>query len=189
MEHYLGREFSNFYFSSDWHLAHKNILEYDERPFNTIQQHDQAIINNVNKVCEPTSLLFILGDLSMGKDINYIESLLNQIQCKMVLIKGNHDKHLKDSFLKSHFIDVRDYLELKSSKGKFILSHFPFYSWDGSHRGTPHLYGHIHKNKANLNGKHFNVGICNSQSYSPFSLEDILKVTDKQELGKYRHDV
>ena len=185
MEHYLGREFSEFLFISDLHLSHKNILEYDSRPFKTIHEHDQAIINNINATCEPESLLFLLGDISMGKDINYIDSLLNQIQCKMVLIKGNHDKHLKQSFLDKHFIDVRDYLELRTSAGKFILSHFPFYSWDGSHRGNVHLFGHVHQTKIKLNGKHFNVGVCNSPTYSPFTIEDILKVTDKQQLGTH----
>lgn len=185
MEKYLGRDFSNFYFSSDLHLSHANILKYDPRPFKTIYEHDQAIINNINATCEPESLLFLLGDISMGKDMDYIDGLLNQIQCQTVLIKGNHDKHLKQSFLNKHFIDDRDYLELRTSAGKFILSHFPFYSWDGSHRGNVHLFGHVHTNKIELNGKHFNVGVCNSPTYSPFSIVDILKVTSKQQVGTH----
>ena len=63
METYLGKEYSNFYFVSDLHLSHKNILKYDNRPFNSIEEHDQSIINNINsnkmkqykKSREPTS--------------------------------------------------------------------------------------------------------------------------------------
>lgn len=180
-------DWSGIYFTSDLHLAHKNIIEYDGRPFKTIEEHDKSLIDNINKVCESTSLLFVLGDLSMCKDMTYIDKLLDQVQCTMVLIKGNHDKHLKQAFLNKHFIEVHDYLEVKTSANKFILSHFPFYSWDGNHRGSIHLHGHTHKMCPELNGKHFNVGVCNSDTYSPYSLNDILTITSKQTLGDYRH--
>lgn len=184
METYLGKEYSNFYFVSDLHLSHKNILKYDNRPFNSIEEHDQSIINNINSTCEETSLLFILGDVSMTSDMNYLRKLFKQIKCKVVLVKGNHDSHLKDCFLKETFIDVKDYLELKTKQaGKLILSHYPFYSWNGSHRGNIHLYGHLHTTKLALNGKSFNVGVCNSSTYSPFSLNQIISVTNKQLAG------
>jgi len=186
MEIYLGKEYSNFYFVSDLHIGHKNILKYDNRPFNSIEEHDQVIIDNINKVCEENSLLFILGDISMTSDMNYLRKLFKQIKCQLVLVKGNHDSHLKESFLKEIFIDVKDYLELKTEQaGKLILSHYPFHSWNGSHRGNIHLYGHVHTTKLDLNGKSFNVGVCNSPTYSPFSIEDILEKTDKELAGKH----
>lgn len=186
MEKYLGKDYSDFFFTSDLHISHRNILKYDNRPFKNIEEHDQALINNINNKVNEKSCLFILGDVSMTSDMSYLGKLLNQIKCDMVLIKGNHDSHLKQSFLNQYFIDDKDYLELKTeSAGKLILSHYPHYSWNGSHRGNIHLYGHIHTAIAPLNGKSFNVGICQSQAYMPFSIPEILKVTDKQSNGTH----
>ena len=34
------------YFISDLHFGHKNCLAYDNRPFQDIEEHDKAIIEN-----------------------------------------------------------------------------------------------------------------------------------------------
>ena len=114
MEKYLGKDYSDFFFTSDLHISHRNILKYDNRPFKNIEEHDQALINNINNKVNEKSCLFILGDVSMTSNMSYLGKLLNQIKCDMVLIKGNHDSHLKQSFLNQYFIDDKDYLELKT---------------------------------------------------------------------------
>jgi calcineurin-like phosphoesterase family protein len=186
MEKYLGKEYSDFFFTSDLHISHKNILKYDNRPFKSIEEHDQELIININNKVSEKSCLFILGDVSMTSDMKYLGKLLSLIKCDMVLIKGNHDSHLKQSFISQYFINDKDYLELRTEKaGKLILSHYPHYSWNGSHRGNIHLHGHMHTLKPTLNGKYFNVGVCNSDTYSPFSLDDILEVTNLQTIGTH----
>lgn len=39
----------NFYIS-DLHFGHKNALSFDDRPFTTIEEHDNLIIKNWNEV-------------------------------------------------------------------------------------------------------------------------------------------
>jgi calcineurin-like phosphoesterase family protein len=183
----FNRKYNNIYFTSDLHLYHRNILEYDSRPFENIEQHDQQLIANINtKVCE-NSLLFILGDICLTKNLTYIDSLLSQVKCDMILISGNHDSHLTYEFLNKHFLKVFNYFELKVNKKLFVLCHYPIYSWNRSHHGSIHLYGHTHKSSPELSGKSLNVGVCNSPTYSPFALEEILSLTEAMATGKH-HD-
>ena len=37
---------SGVFFTSDTHFGHKNILNFCHRPFDSIEEHDQALINN-----------------------------------------------------------------------------------------------------------------------------------------------
>lgn len=52
------------YFIADLHFGHKNCLSYDARPFTTIEEHDQALINNWNSVVCIDDDVWILGDIS-----------------------------------------------------------------------------------------------------------------------------
>ena len=47
-------------YTSDLHLNHKNILKYDKRPFNSIEEHDKGIIDNINSLVKETDELYIL---------------------------------------------------------------------------------------------------------------------------------
>ena len=86
----------------------------------------RSLLNRFKHFCAEKTNYYLNGDwLDKGNDtedtISFLKEFVKLPNC--FLIKGNHDKHLKQSFLDKHFIDVRDYLELKTTKGKFILSH------------------------------------------------------------------
>ena len=55
------------WFSSDYHWAHKNILEYDSRPFPSIEKHDIHIVQEYNKLVNPQDDFYFLGDLAFTK--------------------------------------------------------------------------------------------------------------------------
>jgi calcineurin-like phosphoesterase family protein len=52
------------YFSADWHLGHKNIIKYCNRPFKTVEDMDSTIWINAYKVLKPNDVLYYLGDLT-----------------------------------------------------------------------------------------------------------------------------
>ena len=96
---------SNVYFCSDPHYHHKNIVKgisnWDDisgcRPFNTIEEHNQTIVNGINNVVDKDDTLYCLGDWSFG-GIDKIWEFRKQINCHNIhLILGNHDHHIENN--------------------------------------------------------------------------------------------
>lgn len=176
------------YFISDLHFGHVNVLAFDDRPFNSIEEHDKAIIGYWNETVGIDDDVYILGDISWYNTTKTIE-IMKSLNGHKHLIKGNHDgKLLKNPELRSLFIEIADYKELTLESGKgIVLCHYPIPCFKNHFYGWYHLYGHVHtsfeynmmenvKRQMNeLYGKNcnmFNVG-CMVIGYTPRTLEEI----------------
>ena len=101
-----------FYFLADTHFGHENALAFDNRPFQTIEEHDRALMENWNGAVGLDDEVFILGDISWLNASKTIEivKVLNGIKH---LIVGNHDKKLlKNREFRSLFAEITDYKEI-----------------------------------------------------------------------------
>lgn len=104
----------NIYFTSDTHYHHKNIVrgtsDWEEksrcRDFNTLEEHDKVIVDNINAVVKEDDILIHLGDWSFG-GIENIWNFRKQLNCKNInLILGNHDHHILNN--RSFIIPEKD---------------------------------------------------------------------------------
>ena len=77
------------FYISDLHFSHKNILSFDNRPFFTISEMNEVIINNWNSVVSSNDEVYILGDMFWNN--NDINDILPMLKGRLYLIKGNHD--------------------------------------------------------------------------------------------------
>jgi len=87
----------NYWWTSDYHFSHFNIIRYCKRPFETAEEMNETIIRKHNERVKPDDTVFFLGDFIFkgGKEggvekYRYFEKRLN---CKFIFIKGNHDRH------------------------------------------------------------------------------------------------
>ena len=78
------------WFTSDLHFWHKNICKYCNRPYETIEEMNEAIIANWNSVIKEDDVVFVLGDLGFC-GIEKLRHLMSQLKGKIFLIQGNHD--------------------------------------------------------------------------------------------------
>lgn len=133
------------FFISDLHFGHVNALAFDNRPFATIEKHDEYIINRWNNTIGIDDDVYLLGDISWYGSVKTLE-IFNQLNGNIHLIKGNHDlKLLKNPELRARFMEIVDYKELELEKGKkIVLSHYPIPCYNKHHYGWIHLYGHVH---------------------------------------------
>ena len=51
------------FFTSDLHLGHKNIIRLCGRPFESVEEMDEILIDNWNKKIHRCDTVYILGDI------------------------------------------------------------------------------------------------------------------------------
>ncbi len=139
------------WFTSDWHLGHKNIIKYCNRPFKDVNDMDRALVWEFNKLVKPEDTTYFLGDFCFHKDKQFYINMLNGTK---IFLWGNHDK---DYLFKS----FPTYLEIDSYGMLIGMSHFParFEKVFGS---TDYLdlklCGHVHEKWKSKN-EIINVGV------------------------------
>lgn len=133
------------YYISDLHFGHKNIIKFDERPFQSAEEMDAKIIENWNNVVKNGDNVYVVGDMFWCKMDNAIE-ILNSLNGNKFLVKGNHDRCHDGRFLKK-FIKVSEYMEVDDDGRKVVLCHYPIPYFKNHYYGWYHLYGHVHATK------------------------------------------
>lgn len=79
------------FFTSDTHFGHKFILTAGEgRPFASIEEHDEALVENWNSVVGPDDTVVHLGDVVMGTRTENLQ-IIKRLNGTKILIPGNHD--------------------------------------------------------------------------------------------------
>lgn len=187
-------EGSEVFFTSDLHFRHGNIIKYCKRPFETVQDQTEKLIENWNKTVPDTATVFILGDFAFATK-NQWRGFLNRLTGKKYLILGNHDRH--EDIPTEMFEDVVDLakvsIKINDHEWKtFILSHRPILCWEGSNDGSIMLYGHVHtctnpevdetidSELVKLMPKNsWDVGVDNND-YHPVSLHEVLEKIDNK---------
>lgn len=162
------------YYTSDTHFRHKNIIKYCNRPFASIDEHDEAIIARWNETVSPDDIVYHLGDFIFGDKAEYYLSSLNG---KKHLIWGNHDSTGTKNA--TGWESSQPYLEIKDGNHNVVLFHYACRVWNASHHGSFHLWGHSHGGLSHQ-GRSLDVGV-DSWDYRPVT---IFQVKDRlAELG------
>lgn len=163
-----------YWFTADMHIGHKRILEFcsGTRQGNTVEEHDEIMVEAFNSVVRKQDFLFILGDEVLGDRKAGYEKL-RRINGQKVLIRGNHTQ-LKEEH-RGIFSSVHDYYEKRIEGIKVCMLHFPMWEWHGCHGGSFHLFGHVHADYKTVRGKSLNVGIDQrpNKDMKPFSWEEV----------------
>lgn len=148
--------------TSDLHLGHGDMLRYALRPWlppellarvlggerfavppELVAAHDLALVENINARVARGDVLLHLGDLALDRTAAY--AFYGRLNCAAdtYLLVGNHDD---EALLHAVFGPGRVFERLRVRVGPdvAVCDHYPADAWDGSHRGTWHLYGHVH---------------------------------------------
>lgn len=171
----------NTYFMGDPHIEHEGVLAMSSRPFDSIEEHNDHIIEVTNLKVRKKDRLFIMGDFAWHSE----RSWFKKFNCENIhLIIGNHDR----AGVMKCFKTVNDVLELKMKYDdelteRIWLSHYPHAYWPGSHKGWYHLYGHCHhQREATLDSlfpgrRSMDVGVDSYFAmhgyYSPWSWDEV----------------
>jgi len=180
------------FFTADLHLGHKNILAYCDRPFETVEKMDEALLENINQTVDIGDLLYILGDFCFGE--KHAAAYLDKIYCQhVILVMGNHDAHTPSGEATKSlqddvgFLEVRDLMtvtiETPDANLRAVLCHYPIETWRGKNTGYLHLHGHTHglvpseglfRMDVGVDGTESPEGFRSAGDYKPYSEQDIV---------------
>lgn len=173
-----------FFFTADLHFFHKNVITYENRPFESVEDMNNALIKNWNKKVTPRDSVYILGDFSLGGPDQTL-SVIRRLNGQLHLIRGNHDSIMDKKEIAKQFNFVKDYYELKQKRAgrRIVMFHYPINNWNAKHHGSIHLHGHSHFTKPEeqlvKEPNRINVGV-GFHGYTPVSLEEIFAFTNKE---------
>lgn len=129
------------WFTSDTHFGHKNILEYEKeaRPFATVEEMNEQLIDNWNDTVRPKDIVFHLGDFAFGA-VNV--AIADRLNGNKRLIMGNHDCHSFDLYVR-HFQRLFGAHYWK----RCLLTHIPVHPENLGQRFLLNVHGHLHNRK------------------------------------------
>ncbi len=85
------------WFTSDYHLGHRNIIRLCNRPFANVEEMDQAIIERHNACVGQADTVYDLGDFAFRCSAEYAVACLHRLNGRRHLVLGNHDKPLRQA--------------------------------------------------------------------------------------------
>ncbi len=181
------------WFTSDHHFGHRNIIDYCDRPFDSVEEMNEALVTSWNSHVNADDTVFYLGDFSLKR--RDMELYAPRLNGHKILIAGNHDSchpsnhggkwdHL--AIYRKYFVDVME----EHSWEDCMLHHIP-YADEGDHRfeeyrpiadGRILIHGHVHQRWI-CNGRQINVGV-DVWDYVPVHEDQIRRLMNKIESGE-----
>jgi len=180
-------------------FGHTNIIKHCNRPFSSVEEMDQTMIGNWNKMVSPQDTVIHLGDFSFKSSDN-VEKYVKKLNGHKILLLGNHDKYdsVKNAgFLKvvNGHLDFKFFDEKTNKKWVVFLFHYPCLSWRGSSHleGPIHFHGHIHKSPyktydhVGFHPGSYDVGVDNN-NFEPINILDAIEIVNKQKNENFEQD-
>ena len=132
----------NVWFTSDSHFYHANIIKYCNRPFASVEEMNEKLIENWNSVVGKDDLVWCLGDFCLGPDQKkHIPELVSKLNGRINLVLGNHDHNSVKFYYDAGFIRVydrkviiNDFVILTHAPLMFLNDNTPFFQ----------VFGHVH---------------------------------------------
>lgn len=158
------------FFIADLHLGHSNIFTKWKtssryQAFDSIEEHDETILQNWNSVVTKRDVVWVLGDVGFNTKGKEILPKLNGIKH---LVMGNHD-YYPIEFYTQHFNKV---CGMVTYKKRFLLTHAPAHPFSVSERYVANIHGHIHDVEYGF--PYINVS-AEHTDYTPRAWESILE--------------
>lgn len=167
------------WFVGDSHFGHTNILNYEKefRPFDSVEQMNEVMVQRWNAVVKKQDIVWHLGDFAFGREHLEIAKRLNGIKR---LILGNHDQYPEDAYL-TYFNSLHGAVYWREKK--FILTHVPVHPCNLAGKNCRNIHGHLHskfvmiyKNDTKVwerDSRYINVSV-EQNNLTPINAQEIL---------------
>ena len=133
--------------TSDLHFGHDRLFIWGVRGCESLEEMEDKIIENWNDCVAPDDVVYILGDIVFGTDIDASLQKVAQLNGIKYLAIGNHDTDSKIQKYKESglFEDIQFAYRAKVGKSIMFLSHYPtIVANPGDESRVYNVHGHTH---------------------------------------------
>ena len=162
------------WFISDTHFFHANMLKFTNadgsrvRPFNSLDEQHEIMVDRWNKLVKDNDYVYHLGDVTFQYHKPFNE-LMHRLKGHKRLIVGNHDK-IWNRALQMTFEKVDLWKGFK--EGNFTAVHIPL-ELKRLRDGAFCVHGHTHATKEA--DPHY-INVCvETRDYAPVHMDTILE--------------
>ena len=186
------------WFTSDLHFGHKNVINYCNRPWLTVDEMHAGIIKIWNKTVHPKDIVYVLGDFSLNP--KWSREIIPKLNGHKRLIAGNHDacfpnklgqgdrktEKMREKYLEHGWELVLLNGTMTWIQGRIVyLNHFPFDTeYDARYKecrpqdnGSWLLHRHLHS-CCRTKGRQIDVGF--DGDHKLWNEKDIIKLMDDE---------
>ena len=191
------------WFTSDQHYGHQNIISYAKRPFKSVEEMNEILINNHNSAVFPDDIVYHCGDVIMGPRKETLK-IISKLNGRHILTLGNHDypfdkptwtqEYLDAGFESMHMVLQLTGPEFAEVGGSIRMQHFPvleatvqdheddarFKGFRLASNGSLHLSGHTHLKEKIAAPKNIHVGV-DAHDYYPVSYDQLVEIYKEQD--------
>ena len=169
--------------TSDTHFSHKNIIQYANRPFSSIEEMDNALVQSWNEHIAPDDIVIFCGDFCFCRTAAAKEKTIfwaSQLNGSKLIVKGNHDyKKIRytECGFKAEFYQLFNF-------GRFLFCHRPdqLNEWHKDYDFV--FYGHTHQNYP-LETYDNCINVClDANDLKPIDITDFFTSKEIEELAK-----
>ena len=166
----------NYWFTSDTHFGHANILKYcpsRAKLWSSVEEMDQGIVERWNSVVKPGDIVYHLGDVFHGGATQeYKAGVMGQLRGSKRLLLGNHDDY-KDIARGGWFKKIS--LWRIWNDAPLLFTHVPVHPESISERlvvnNGMNIHGHTHEN-GSPEGRYASVCV-EMTNFTPVNLDEI----------------
>jgi len=160
----------NYFFTSDEHYGHTNIIKYCDRPFSSVKEMDEELIKRHNEVVKSGDIVIHAGDFTLRKTEREVMNYIRRLNGSHIFLRGSHDYWM-------NFNDVfHEIKEIEISGNYIVICHYSMRVWPRSHYNSWNLFGHSH-GKMEGAGKAMDVGV-DTHNFYPYSFEEIKRIME-----------
>lgn len=155
-----------YFFLSDEHYGHSNIIKYCDRPFSSVEDMDNQIIKNCNSVVGPDDFFIHGGDFTLSRNS---DKYIRRLNGHHIFLRGSHD-YWMDNKKDICFSQIWE----NNINGIYVVvCHYNMRTWPRSFHGSIQLFGHSH-GKLTPRENQFDISV-EANNYFPVDMETIKK--------------
>ncbi len=165
------------YLVADTHFGDPEVLAYTDRPFESVGEMNDALVDGWNRVVEEDDEVVFVGDFAVPSEPTTVRRWLGRLDGDVVFVAGDHD----DGARRTHAITVREAYRFEAGGHEFVCVHDPADA--PPNRDAWLLYGHHHDMRPDEYpfldpaARRVNVGV-ELLGYEPIPVAELVEYVD-----------